>query len=101
MVSSFVRLAVGSLLTVFGSATITLVDSGPKTSVSSSLKLLSLCSAFLLFLALWHYRITSNFLVNKLHAEGYLPPLAKQVTETFQVLVNQLPINLQLLALFC
>ena len=83
MVSSFVWLAVGSLLAVFASATITLVDSGPKTSVGGSLKLLSLGSAFLLFLALCRCRLTSNLLVNKLYAEGYLPPLAKQVTKTF------------------
>jgi hypothetical protein len=51
-------------------------------------------------LALRRCRITSNFLVNKLHAEGYLPPLAEQVTQTFQVLVDQLPIDLQLLASF-
>ena len=66
-----------------GQASRTLVDSGPKTSISSSLKLLSLCNAFLLFLALCCCRLTSNFLVNKLHAKGYLPPLAKQVTKTF------------------
>src|SRR6266487_3013048 len=96
VVSLFVRPAVGSLLAVFASAAITLVDSGPKTSFGWSLKPLSLCSAFLLFLALCRCRFTSNFLVNKLHAKGYLPPLAKQVTKTFQVLINQLPIDLQL-----
>jgi hypothetical protein len=73
---SLVRLAVGSLLTVFASVTIMLVDSSPKTSVGGSLKPLSLCRALLL-LALRRYRITSNFLINKLHAKGYLPPLTK------------------------
>ena len=77
-----------------------LVDSSPKTSVGGSLQPLNLCRAFLLLLALRRYRITSNFLVDKLHTKGYLPPLAEQVTQTFQVLVNQLPIDLQLLASF-
>jgi hypothetical protein len=80
VVSPFVRPAVGSLLAVLTSATITLVDSGPETSVGGSLKLLSLCRALLLLLALSRCRITSNFLVDKLHTEGYLPPLAEQVT---------------------
>ena len=73
-----------------------LVDSSPKTSVSGSLEPLSLCSTFLLLLGLCRCRITSDFLVNKLRAEGYLPSLAEQVTKTFQVLVNQLPVDLQL-----
>ena len=94
VVSSFIRLAVGSLLAVFASTTITLVDLGPKTSVGSSLKLLSLCSAFLLLLALCRYRITSDFLVYKLYTKDYLPPLAKQVTKTFQVLINFLLVDL-------
>ncbi|KAH8748319.1 hypothetical protein BGZ57DRAFT_150587 [Hyaloscypha finlandica] len=50
--------------------------------------------------ALRRCRITSNFLVNKLHAEGDLPSHAEQVTQTFQVFVNLLPIDLQLLASF-
>ncbi len=65
---------------MLASTTITLVDSGPETSVGGSLKLLSLYRALLLLLALSRYRITSNFLVDKLHTKGYLPPLAKQVT---------------------
>jgi hypothetical protein len=86
---------VGSLLTVLGSTTIKLVESAPKTSIGGSLKLLSLRSALLLLLlALRRYSITSNFLVNKLYTEGYLPPFAKQVTKTFQVLINYLPIDL-------
>jgi hypothetical protein len=64
--------------------------------IGGSLKLMSLRSAFLLFLALCRCRITTTFLVNKLYAEGYHPPFAKQVTKTFQVLVNHLPIDLQL-----
>ncbi|KAH8595399.1 hypothetical protein B0O99DRAFT_622834 [Bisporella sp. PMI_857] len=100
VVSSFVRPAVGHLLAVFASATITFVDSGPKTSVGGSLKLLSLCSVFLLFLALCRCRLTSDFLVHKLYAKGYLPPFAKKFTKTFQVNVNQLLINLQLLVSF-
>ncbi len=80
VVFPFVWPAVGSLLAVFASATITLVDSGPETSVGGSLKLLSLCRSPLLLLALGRCRITSNFLVDKLHAKGYLLPLAEQVT---------------------
>lgn len=79
----------GSLLAVLASAKMTLVDVGLETRFDGSLKLLSLCRALLL-LALSRCRITSNFLVNKLHAEGYLPPLAKQVTQSFQVLAGQL-----------
>jgi hypothetical protein len=67
---------------VFASTMIILIDLVLKTSISGSLKLLSLYSAFLLFLALYYYRITSNFLVNKLYDKGNLPPLAKQVTKT-------------------
>ena len=85
---------------MFSSTTILLVNSSPKTNVSGSLKPLSLCRAFLLLLALRRCRITSNFLVNKLHAEGYLPSHAEQVTQTFQVFVNLLPVDLQLLASF-
>jgi hypothetical protein len=96
VVSLFVWPAVGSLLTVFASATVSLVDSVPKTSIRGSLKLLSLRSAFLLSLALGRCEITTNFLVDKLNVENYLPPLAKQVTETFKVVVNFLPIDLQL-----
>ena len=90
----------GSLLAVFSSTTILLVDSSPKTSFGGSLKPLSLCRAFLLLLPFRRCRITSNFLVNKLHAEGDLPSHAEQVTQTFQVFVNLLPIDLQLLASF-
>merc|ERR1711964_177255 len=60
---------------MFSSTTILLVNSSPKTNVSGSLKPLSLCRAFLLS-----------------HAE--------QVTQTFQVFVNLLPVDLQLLASF-
>jgi hypothetical protein len=71
-----------------------LVESAPETRIGGSLKLLNLRNAFLLFLALCRYRITITFLVNKLYAEGYLPPFAKQVTKTFQVLVNRLLVDL-------
>ena len=80
VVSSFVRQAVGSLLTVFGSAAMKLVESAPETSIGGSLKLLSLRSAFLLFLALCRCRITSNLLIYKLYTKDYLSSLAKQVT---------------------
>lgn len=77
---SLVRLAVGPLLAVFGSAAILLVDLSPKISVGGSLKPLSLGYSFLLrLLALRCCRITSNFLINKLYAKGYLPPYAEQV----------------------
>jgi hypothetical protein len=98
VVSLFVWPAVGSLLAVLASATITFVDLGLETCVGGSLKLLSLYSTLLLLLVLCCCRITSDFFVNKLHAEGYLLPLAEQVTKTFQVLVDQLSIDLQLLA---
>ena len=78
-----------------------LVEPAPKTGIGGSLKLLSLRSALLLLLlALRRCRIARNFLIDKLYAEGYLPPLAKQVTKTFQVLINYLPINLQLFESF-
>jgi hypothetical protein len=83
MDSSLVQQAMGSLLTVFGSAAMKRVESAPETSIGGSLKLLSLRSAFLLFLALRRCRVASNFLVHKLYTKGYLPPLAKQVTKTF------------------
>jgi len=59
-----------------------LVNLSLKTSVSSFLKSLSLCHAFILLLTLYCYGITSNFLINKLYAKGYLAPFAKQVTQT-------------------
>jgi hypothetical protein len=77
VVSPFVRPAIGSLLIVLTSVIIMLIDSGPETSVGGSLKLLSLYRALLLLLALGRYRITSNFLIDKLYAKGYLPPLTK------------------------
>jgi hypothetical protein len=43
---------------------------------------------------------TRYFLVNKLHAKGYLPPLAEQGTKAFHVAVHQLPIDLQVLKSF-
>jgi len=90
----------GSLLTVFTFAIIKLIKLALKTSIGSSLLLLSLYSAFLLFLAFSYSRITNNFLINKLDAENYLPSLAKQVTKTFQMLVNYLLIDPQLLVSF-
>lgn len=80
---SLIRPAMGSLFAVFSSTTILLVDSGPKTSFGGSLEPLNLCCAFSLLLTFRCYRITSNFLVNKLHAEGYLPSYAEQVIQTF------------------
>jgi hypothetical protein len=85
---------VGSLLIVFGSIVIKLIELAPETRISSSLKLLSFRSALLLFLALYYYRITTTFLINNLYTKGYLLPFAKQVTKIFQVLVNYLLINL-------
>jgi hypothetical protein len=59
---------------VFGSATMTLVQSAPKTSIGGSLKLLSLCGVLLLLLllllALCRCSITNDFLVDKLDAKG-------------------------------
>ena len=70
----------GSLLIVSALATVMLVDSALETSVSGSLKLLSLCSAFLLFLTLYCYRITSNFLVtNSTLNVIFLPLLNKSL----------------------
>ena len=71
-----------------------LVDSGLKTSVGSSLKLLSLSSALLLFLFLYYRRVTCNFLENELYAKGYLLPLSKQDTEAFYIAIYYLLINL-------
>ena len=78
---------------MFGSATITFVESALETSIGSSLKLLSLHSAFLLVLALCCPRVTSNFLVYELYTEYYLPPLAKQVTKALQMLIDFLLFN--------
>src|SRR4051794_23939256 len=100
VISSFIRPTVGSLLTVFASTTMMLVDSSPKTSIGGSLKLLSLSGALLLFLGLYRREITRDFLVNKLHVKGYLPPLTKQGTKTFQVAVYHPPIDLQVIESF-
>jgi hypothetical protein len=85
---------------MYGSATIFLVDAGPKASLGGPLSLLGLCRALSFFLPLRRYRLTRDFLVNKPHAKGYLPALAKQVTKAFQVLIKQVPFDLQLLVSF-
>jgi hypothetical protein len=100
VISSFVRPAVGSLPAVLASATMMLIDSGPKTGVSGSLKLLSLSGALFLFLSLCHRRATRDFLENELYAESYLPPLAEQGTEAFHVIFHHLPIDLQVFEAF-
>ena len=82
------------MFAVFASVTIILIDPDPKTSIGSSLKLLSLSDALLLFLALCH-SVIRNFLLNKLYIKGYLPPFTKQGTEAFHVAVHHLPIDLQ------
>lgn len=55
------------------------------------MKLSSLSSALLLFLALYAESLVANFFVNKLHAEGYLRP--KQGTKAFHVAAHHLPID--------
>jgi len=55
-------------------AAMKLVKSALETSIDGSLKILSLCSVFLLFLALYRCRLTNNFLVHNLYAKGYLSP---------------------------
>jgi hypothetical protein len=100
VISSSIRPAVGPLLAVLASATMMLVDSGPKAGVGGSLKLLSLSGALLLFLPLCHRGVTRDFLEDELHAEGYLPPLTKQATEAFHVAVHHLPIDLRVFEAF-
>lgn len=87
------------MLAVFGSATIMLVGSSPETSFGGSLKLLGVSDAFLLT-APCRRGAASDFCINKLHGKGYLPPLPKQVTKTFQVAVDGVPIDLCLSASF-
>ena len=71
-----------------------LIDSGLKTSVGSSLKLLSLNDALLLFLSLYYRGVTHDFLENELHTKGYLPLLTKQATKTFYIAVYNVLIDL-------
>jgi len=71
------------MLIMFAFVKITLINLVLKTNISNSLNLSSFYNVFLLFLAFCYYKITSNFLINKLYAKGYLLPFAKQVTKTF------------------
>ena len=40
--------------------------------------------------------VTSDFLVNEVHAQGYLSPLSKQVTKAFHVAVHHVAIDFQI-----
>jgi len=77
---------------VHGAATPTLVDTSPEASLGGSLQPLGLCRV-LLFLALYCCGLTCCFFVNKLHGNGYLPPLTEQVTESLEVVVDKLPVD--------
>ena len=89
------RSAVGALLAVLAPAAMLLVDWGPKPRLGGSLESLGLSCALLLLPALCRRGVTSDFFVNELHAECYLPPLSKKGTKALYAAVHHLPIDPQ------
>lgn len=77
-----------------------LVDSGPKTGVGSSLKLLSLGSALLFLLALYRSKVASNFLIDKLYTKSYLLLITEQGSKTFYIAINHIPVDIKVLESF-